>query len=79
MFRFGRRGELLFILISSPVTRHFFHALGVTAFARPAFISAFQISAFDSIMIAVSAGTFECVLAHSLHGAHQTDALESGT
>ena len=76
MFRFGRRGELLFILISSPVTRHFFHALGVSSFVLAATVGGFRLGLL--LMIAVSVGTFACVLAlpaHSLHDAHQIDDL----
>ncbi len=52
-------------------------ALGVSAFVLAATIGGFRLGLL--LMIAVSAGTFACVLAlpaHSLHDAHQIDALE---
>src|SRR5690349_16592112 len=52
-------------------------ALGVSAFVLAATIGGFRLGLL--MMIAVSAGTFACVLAlpaHSLHDAHQIDALE---
>jgi hypothetical protein len=52
-------------------------ALGVSAFVLAATVGGFRLGLL--LMIAVSAGTFACVLAlpaHSLHDAHQIDALE---
>ena len=52
-------------------------ALGVSAFVLAATVGGFRLGLL--LMIAVSAGTFACVLAlpaHSLHGAHQIDATE---
>jgi hypothetical protein len=51
-------------------------ALGISAFVL-ATVGGFRLGLL--LMIAVSAGTFACVLAlpaHSLHDAHQIDALE---
>ena len=51
-------------------------ALGVSAFVLAATIGGFRLGLL--VMIAVSAGTFACVLAlpaHSLHEAHHADAL----
>ena len=50
-------------------------ALGVSAFVLAATVGGFRVGLL--LMIAVSAGTFACVLAlpaHSLHKAHQIDA-----
>ena len=50
-------------------------ALGVSAFVLAATVGGFRLGLL--LMIAVSAGTFACVLAlpaHSLHTAHQMDA-----
>ena len=52
-------------------------ALGISAFVLAATVGGFRLGLL--LMIAVSAGTFACVLAlpaHSLHDAHQNDALE---
>jgi hypothetical protein len=52
-------------------------ALGISAFVLAATVGGFRLGLL--LMIAVSAGTFACVLAlpaHSLHEAHQIDALE---
>jgi hypothetical protein len=52
-------------------------ALGVSSFVLAATAGGFRVGLL--LMIAVSAGTFACVLAlpaHSLHDAHQIDALE---
>ena len=52
-------------------------ALGISAFVLAATVGGFRLGLL--LMIAVSAGTFACVLAlpaHSLHDAHQIDALE---
>ena len=52
-------------------------ALGVSAFVLAATVGGFRVGLL--MMIAVSAGTFACVLAlpaHSLHSAHHVDALE---
>src|SRR6266581_2237418 len=52
-------------------------ALGVSAFVLAATVGGFRLGLL--LMIAVSAGTFACVLAlpaHSLHDAHPIDALE---
>jgi len=52
-------------------------ALGVSSFIVAATVGGFRAGLL--VMIAVSAGTFACVLAlpaHSLHDAHQIDALE---
>ncbi len=52
-------------------------ALGVSAFVLAATVGGFRLGLL--LMIAVSAGTFACVLAlpaHSLHDTHQIDALE---
>jgi MFS family permease len=52
-------------------------ALGVSAFVLAATVGGFRVGLL--LMIAVSAGTFACVLAlpaHSLHDAHHVDALE---
>jgi MFS family permease len=52
-------------------------ALGVSAFVLAATVGGFRLGLL--LMIAVSAGTFACVLAlpaHSLHDAHHVDALE---
>jgi hypothetical protein len=52
-------------------------ALGVSTFVLAATVGGFRLGLL--LMIAVSAGTFACVLAlpaHSLHDAHQIDALE---
>ena len=52
-------------------------ALGVSTFVLAASVGGFRVGLL--VMIAVSAGTFVCVLAlpaHSLHEAHQIDALE---
>ena len=52
-------------------------ALGVSAFVLAATVGGFRLGLL--LMIAVSAGTFACVLAlpaHSLHHAHRIDALE---
>ena len=54
-----------------------FGALGVSAFVLAATVAGFRLGLL--LMIAVSAGTFAGVLAlpaHSLHDAHQIDALE---
>jgi len=50
-------------------------ALGISAFVLAATVGGFRLGLL--LMIAVSAGTFACVLAlpaRSLHDAHQTDA-----
>jgi len=50
-------------------------ALGVSTFVLAATVGGFRLGLL--LMIAVSAGTFACVLAlpaHSLHDAHQIDA-----
>jgi hypothetical protein len=52
-------------------------ALGISAFVLAATVGGFRLGLL--LMIAVSAGTFACMLAlpaHSLHDAHQIDALE---
>jgi len=52
-------------------------ALGVSAFVLAATVGGFRLGLLP--MIAVSAGTFACVLAlpaHSLHDAHHVDPLE---
>jgi hypothetical protein len=52
-------------------------ALGVSAFVLAATVGGFRLGLL--LMIAVSAGTFACVLAlpaHSLHDAHQIDVLK---
>jgi len=52
-------------------------ALGISAFVLAATVGGFRLGLL--LMIAVSVGTFACVLAlpaHSLHEAHQIDALE---
>jgi hypothetical protein len=52
-------------------------ALGISAFVLAATVGGFRLGLL--LMIIVSAGTFACVLAlppHSLHDAHQIDALE---
>ena len=52
-------------------------ALGISAFVLAATVGGFRLGLL--LMIAVSTGTFACVLAlpaHSLHDAHQIDALE---
>ena len=52
-------------------------ALGVSAFVLAATVGGFRLGLL--LMIAVSAGTFACVLAlpaHSLHDAHHVDAVE---
>ncbi|MGB8748971.1 MAG: hypothetical protein WCD54_23860, partial [Pseudolabrys sp.] len=52
-------------------------ALGISAFVLAATVGGFRLGLL--LMIAVSAGTFACVLAlpaHSLHDAHHIDALE---
>jgi hypothetical protein len=51
--------------------------LGVSAFVLAATVGGFRLGLL--LMIAVSAGTFACVLAlpaHSLHDAHHVDPLE---
>src|SRR4029079_761722 len=52
-------------------------ALGVSTFVLSATVGGFRVGLL--LMIAVSAGTFACVLAlpaHSLHDSHQIDAVE---
>jgi hypothetical protein len=52
-------------------------ALGISAFVLAATVGGFRLGLL--LMIAVSAGTFACVLAlpaHSLHDANHVDALE---
>ncbi len=52
-------------------------ALGVCAFGLAVTVGGFRMGLL--VMIAVSAGTFACILAlpaHSLHEAHTVDAME---
>ena len=59
------------------IVRQIGAALGVSAFVLATTVGGFRLGLL--LMIAVSAGTFACVLAlpaHSLHDAHHVDALE---
>ena len=67
------------LLLRNPlsVIRQIGAALGVSAFVLAATVGGFRLGLL--LMIAVSAGTFACVLAlpaHSLDGGHDIDALE---
>ena len=63
--------------VNSACIRQVGAALGVSAFVLAATVGGFHAGLL--VMIAVSAGTFACILAllaHSLHAARQPDAAE---
>jgi hypothetical protein len=73
----GKRLDMGSATTSQQFIRQIGAALGVSTFVLAATVGGFRLGLL--LMIAVSAGTFACVLAlpaHSLHDAHQIDAVE---
>jgi hypothetical protein len=73
----ARAATILLLRNPLSVIRQIGAALGVSAFVLAATVGGFRLGLL--LMIAVSAGTFACVLAlpaHSLPDAHQFDPLE---